>query len=389
MGVNLHFITNLIQSIVCFTMGSIFLALPVPQKKELFKYRISLKVVAISYFIMTILTLIVILFNVTDNAREHLSFTGITISSSQAFLFTFALITLFNPGIINLKNLFIHLLPILVITILFIVFNQFFGNPVITHYSEVLLYLNNPTLWVRILFYLFYVFQLIFYTWLFLKEEKKYKSQLMNFFSDEVWLTVSWVRIAFFSALSVGFVAMLSYFSPPEYDWVFTLIYAFFYFGFALKYIKYNKIYTIVEPAVNNVKAESPVNPFKNRIKQDWQSLKEQILANQYYLKPGINIEELSQHLGTGRTVLSTLINREEGVNFNAWINTLRVNKAKEYLIRYPDKPLSAIAEMVGYTEHPNFSHQFKIISGESPLAWKKKQLLAAATKKETDGVVK
>jgi len=123
--------------------------------------------------------------------------------------------------------------------------------------------------------------------------------------------------------------------------------------------------------------AESIVNSYKNRIKQDWQSLKEQILANQYYLQSGINIEELSQQLGFGRTVLSTLINCEEGVNFNVWINTLRINKAKEYLISDPDKPLSAIAEMVGYTEHPNFSNQFKTITGESPLVWKEKQLLA------------
>jgi AraC-like DNA-binding protein len=353
-------------------MGTIFLELPVPQKLGLLKYRISLKVIATSYFIMAALSMAILIFKIPDNGRELLAFTGICISSFQAFLFTFAIVTLLNPKFVSLKKLLIHLSPIIVSNILFIIFRFIFGNPAIIHFNEIPLYIKNPTLWVRIIFYLFYVFQLIYYTLLFLKEEKLYKNQLMNYFSDEIWLKLSWVRLGFFSALCIGVVVMVSYFFPQKYDWVFTLLYSAFYFGFALEYIKYNKIYTIVEPAVEPEKTEILVSPYKYRIKQDWLPLKKQIVEKQYFLEPGLNIEDLARQLGIGRTVLSTLINREEGVNFNSWINTLRINKAKEYMLTYPNESLSVIAEMVGYTEHANFSHQFKLQTGESPLLWKK-----------------
>jgi AraC-like DNA-binding protein len=44
-------------------------------------------------------------------------------------------------------------------------------------------------------------------------------------------------------------------------------------------------------------------------------------------------------------------------------------------MLDQPDESLSVIAEKVGYTEHANFSRQFKLITGESPLLWKKQQI--------------
>lgn len=375
MELSLHFVTNLIIATVCLAMGTIFITIPIPQKKGLKKYRISLKVIATSYFILSALSLLILIFKLSDNAREHFTFIGISVSSFQAFLFTFALITLLNPKYITIKSISTQFSPIVVLGIFYGIFYSRYGDPVIAHFNEIPMYLNNPTLWVRLIFYAFYIFQLIYYTWLFLKEDKNSKSRMMDFFSDDVWLKLSWVRVAFFSALTVGIIAMVSYLFPQKYDWIFTLIYSVFYFGFALEYVKYNKIYTIVEPAMVEEKTEPAQNNFHTKIKQDWEPLKNQIIGNQYFLESGINVETMARQLGVGRTVLSTLINREEGMNFNTWINTLRINKAKEFMLNNPDESLSVIAEMVGYTEHANFSRQFKLITGETPLIWKKKQL--------------
>ncbi|MGE0077191.1 MAG: helix-turn-helix domain-containing protein [Bacteroidales bacterium] len=376
MELSLHFVSNLIISTVCLAMGTIFVTIPIPLKEGLKKYRISLKVIAASYFILSALSLLILIFKLSDNARELFTFLGIGISSFQAFLFTFALITLLNPKYITTKNIAIQFSPIIVLGIFYGIFYTQYGDPVIAHLNEIPMYLNNPTLWVRLIFYAFYIFQLIYYTWLFLKEEKDSKSRMMDFFSEDIWLKLSWVRVAFFSALTVGIIAMVSYLFPQKYDWIFTLIYSVFYFGFALEYVKYNKIYTIVEPAMVEEKTDPTQGHHSHlRIKQDWQPLKNQIIGNQYFLESGINIETMARQLGIGRTVLSTLINREEGMNFNTWINTLRINKSKEYLLNYPDESLSVIAEMVGYSEHANFSRQFKLITGSTPLIWKKKQL--------------
>ncbi len=79
----------------------------------------------------------------------------------------------------------------------------------------------------------------------------------------------------------------------------------------------------------------------------------------------------MSQYLKIGRTTLSTFINNEEGMNFNMWINTLRIEESKKILIEFPDYNLAQIAEMVGYSESSNFSRQFKQVAKVSPSVWR------------------
>src|SRR3989339_23294 len=271
MELSLHFVSNLILAVVCIAMGTIFISLPTPPKPGLVTYRVSLKVLASAYFVLAILILIIIVFKLPDNAREHLTFTGISISSFQAFLFTFALIALLNPKYVTFRHLLKQLLPILVLILLFVISNMVYTNPVITHLN----------------------------------------------------------------ALGVGIIAMISYLFHQKYDWIFTLIYTVFYFGFALEYIKYNKIYVQIEPVVVEEKVEF-IAPDQNktRTKPGWINLRKQVIENQYYLELGINIEEMARRLKIGRTNLSIYINREEGMNFNGWVNTLRIEKAKELLMQ-------------------------------------------------------
>jgi AraC-like DNA-binding protein len=233
------------------------------------------------------------------------------------------------------------------------------------------MHLNNPTLWVRLVFFGLYCFQLIFYTVIYFNQEKKYRVKAMDYFSDNVWLRLSWVRVAFISALIIGVVSLISYLFAQKWDWIFISLYSIFYFGFALQYIKYNKIYTLIEP----IQAEPEITNRKPRTKMEWPGLKQQILQHNYYLESGINIEDIALRLKIGRTTLSTFINREEGVNFNTWINTLRIEQAKKLLLENPNLPLSNISEKVGYSEQANFSRQFRQITGYAPTLWRQTEL--------------
>ncbi|MBI9065781.1 MAG: AraC family transcriptional regulator [Salinivirgaceae bacterium] len=374
MDLSLHFLSNTVLFVVCLSMGTMFLAFPVPQKSGLRNYKISLRVLASAYSILGLLSMIIIVFKIPDNAREHFTFLGIGISSFQVLLFSSALITLINPKFVTFRYLIAQITPFLFFITFFILSAKFYGNPVITHLNEISLYLKNPTLWIRLLFYGYYIFQLFFYTWLYFNEEKKYKSRALNYFSDEVWLKLTWVRFAFIAALAIGTIAMISCFFPQKYDWIFNLLYTLFYLGFALEYIKYNKIFRLVEPIIVTEKVVPADANKKPRSKMEWLGLKQQIINNNYYLETGVNIEDIAQRLRIGRTTLSTFINREEGVNFNTWINTMRIEKAKELLIKNPDEPLSLISEKIGYSEQSNFSRQFRQITGYAPTLWRQQQ---------------
>ena len=125
-----------------------------------------------------------------------------------------------------------------------------------------------------------------------------------------------------------------------------------------------------IEPSIFS-KATGTDEMLKNNKRLAWCDLKIQIIRDKYYLKTGVNIEDMAHFLKIGRTSLSTFINLEEGMNFNAWINSLRIEEAKILLLQYPHFSLTQIAEMVGYTESSNFSRQFKLIINESPSVWR------------------
>jgi len=373
MDTNFHFLTNALFAVICATMGTSFLSLHTPNKEGLKSYRISLKVLASAYFAMSLLIVAVLTFNLADNSREYFTFLSIFISSTQALLFGFTLITLINPHFVRIQNLLHHTLPYLFFALLYFVSYSSFGDPNLSSIGDLKEYINHPTIWIRVLFLGYYLFQLGYYTYLFLREAKLYDQELLNYFSEVMQLKMKWVHVAFFSSLAVGTLAMVSNFFPGHYDWMVTLAYAFFYFGFAQEYIQYNKLFTIIEPAIVATTTETTPILIRTLIKTDWTTYRQIISTRKYYRESGVNIEELAGKLNIGRTTLSNLINREEGVNFNTWINRLRIEDAKQLLIENPEFTISTISEMVGYTEQANFSRQFKQIAGESPLVWRKK----------------
>lgn len=140
--------------------------------------------------------------------------------------------------------------------------------------------------------------------------------------------------------------------------------------GFGIYYIQYPRTFIHIEPAIC-VQENSRDEFSKANRRINWIQLKKQILEDKYYLADGVNIQEMAQYLKIGRTTLSAFINNNEGMNFNLWINNLRVEEAKALLIAYPNYSLAQIAELVGYSEASNFSRQFKQITAESPSVWR------------------
>lgn len=373
MEISLQFVSNVILFITCISIGTVFISLPTPKISELKNYRISLKVLATSYLLLAFLTFLTVFFKLPDNGRELFTFTNITISSFQAFLFANALITLLNPKFVTKRYLIIQIAPFVLFLLFFSISYPLFGNPRITQFCDIEHHLNNPTFWVRILFYAYYFCQIIVYTWLYFTQEKKYRQKALNYFSDEVWIKTSWVRIAYIAALTIGIISLSAYWVPSKWDWAFNIVYSIFYLGFGLEYVKYQKIYNQVQPTIEINTQEIINKESPKRSKWNWQDLKNQIIENKYYLEQGITIETLATKLGVGRTTLSNFINREEGINFNTFINTFRIKKAQSLLLEKPEISLSTISEKVGYSEQANFSRQFRQLTGYAPTLWRQK----------------
>lgn len=350
-------------------MAFIFLILPLPDNKGLHKYRTSLRFLAGAYLIMALLEFLFMAFNVAK--VNMISIEVLTLASIQAPLFTFALITLINPQLISKSFLTRRLLVILFLLIFYSSFNFKWGDPIILNLVELKLLAFHPTVIIRELFALYYVYQIICLTKLFYKQVHLYEEEIDNFFADNQSLHVSWIMYSFYACFSVGVCAFLSFFLFSSLCvLIFTVVYTIFYLVYALFYIQYPRTFIYIEQAIFT-SGKSPRELAKNSKRLVWDELKNQIIVNKYYLRSGVTIEEMAQYLKIGRTTLSNFINNEEGMNFNMWVNSLRVEEAKCILISNPTYSLIQIAEMTGYSESSNFSRQFKLITNESPSVWR------------------
>jgi AraC-like DNA-binding protein len=84
-----------------------------------------------------------------------------------------------------------------------------------------------------------------------------------------------------------------------------------------------------------------------------------------------ISLAVLAGQFETNTKYLSEIINRHYNINFNTYINTLRINYIVEKLKNEPNfcnYKISYLAELCGFSSHSSFATVFKSIIGISPM---------------------
>jgi AraC-like DNA-binding protein len=353
----------------CMALAVVFLTLPLPKTETLYKYKVSLRFLAGSYITLAVLKILIMCFNLS--LLNLLSMERLTIASLQATLFAISLIILINPRFVTKKYLYRQISPVLFLGLLYLLFVAKWGDLNIQSFSDLFRYKFSPVMIVREFFALYYIYQLIYLTWLFARQVKLFDNKINNYFSECSGQCLSWIRYCYIAVLIVGIGAFLSCFLLNDlWFFIFTAIYTLFYLSFGIYYIQYPRKFVYIEPAVfARNKAVDRVVSYRKKL--EWPELRSRIIDEKYYLIQGVNIEDMALHLKIGRTTLSTFINNEEGMNFNQWINSLRIEEAKNLLANYPEYSLTQISELVGYSEPSNFSRQFKLFTNESPSIWR------------------
>lgn len=95
---------------------------------------------------------------------------------------------------------------------------------------------------------------------------------------------------------------------------------------------------------------------------------------HKHFLYQRLTIMNVSYELGINRTYISNFINKHYGMNFNAWVNYLRLEEAKNRMKSMSSRNLSEIAVQVGFTDLAHFSKLFKRQEGVSPSVWRREK---------------
>ncbi len=97
------------------------------------------------------------------------------------------------------------------------------------------------------------------------------------------------------------------------------------------------------------------------------------VVEKQEYTNPQITVDYLARELGTNNKYVSTAIKDKTGMNFNTFVNTYRIEKAKKEL-RADDSnhlTLEAIAENCGFNNNTTFYQTFKRNTGLTPTVYR------------------
>lgn len=88
------------------------------------------------------------------------------------------------------------------------------------------------------------------------------------------------------------------------------------------------------------------------------------------YLNSGLKISDVAMAAGCNRNVLSACINNLRNCSFSKFVNTYRVEHAKQ-LLSQPDTRASEVWMETGFANETTFFRAFKAIVGMTPSEWK------------------
>jgi AraC-like DNA-binding protein len=363
--------------VLTFVLGIVLFFFPIPQKEFLKTYRFSARFLGISYLLYSSMTYYFFIIPVPngehiDYLPEYFQFSGLFISSFVGLVFSFSVLSLLNPRFNKKRNsvFIIHLSILLLFALCYFIFNRIEPDTNQHSFIEIIRNISKPIVMLRCIFFTFYLFQIVHFTVLFINDLKNYKASIRNFYSETGLLKLKWIKLLFIAGFTIGVMALVFQAKPSQlFELIFTVALNGFFVFLALYFINYKWVFKMIDPVVYY--ATEPKIEEKKLKKSSWEFYKKTIIERKLYLQEGLTIVELAEILHVSRNTLSFLINNEENLSFNRWINQLRIEEAISLMNNNPEYSFFDIALRIGYSEHSNFSREFKVITGKTPSSWK------------------
>jgi AraC-like DNA-binding protein len=318
-------------------------------------YRKARIALAFAYLLFAAVNMVEYVFRDDGNDNALLLQTvTLAVAFSQAFFFTFAMISLINVRWIEKGRFIRELIPVAVY--IAAVFFFYFVFPPAFH---VLIGL--------------YIVQLIRYTRHFMINYRQFRQTMDNYFSGQEKQKMQWVAVSFFLALGIGIIALITSIFPTVHTGnVSSVIYLLFYGWFAIRFISYPFVFNRFEEAFSDGAPDGfPLENDKRYVAKlesgidDW-------IKRKMFTNPNVSVADLSHEFAVNRYYLSKYINEYKHCNFNAWVNALRIEEAKNLLKNCPDRSVSDIAADTGFNSSAYFGALFLKSTGETPQQWRK-----------------
>ena len=308
-----------IVAFTCLLVSGLLLSLKTLRESTIPKYRTACKYLALASALVGI-GHIFILSSGTDERTimELFYFPILLISASQALLFTFLLTLLFRGKNVTRRNILLHAMPTIALTVAYTI-ACLFREDVHTYRFDVWWdNIGNPPLLIRTLTCLVYLVQLGGYTHFFFRERAIYLGNLKQIPQSPERLELRWVTRAFLWALGIGIAAVsLCFFPNNYYNTAVNFVFALFYASVSIHYANYHYTYDQLYLRLNLApQANADTDPNRMdledliggllEIEEDelFQQAQNYMASSSPFLNPNFSRQDLVRALGTNEVSL-------------------------------------------------------------------------------------
>ena len=124
----------------------------------------------------------------------------------------------------------------------------------------------------------------------------------------------------------------------------------------------------------------SSAKPVTREEKERLESFSVRMRESGWHLDPNLKVQQLARRLEVPPHELSDLINRGSGGNFNKFVNTLRIEHAKQRLLENAELTMLEVAHASGFNSESAFYSHFTRIESEPPAAYRRRVRTSAET---------
>ncbi|MBO7459160.1 MAG: helix-turn-helix transcriptional regulator [Paludibacteraceae bacterium] len=338
-------------------------AIPLPQKdKRLKGYMFSRWMLALSYIALAV-------YCIFKGRLELELFSPIFLfmANLQAVLLALSHINLIHPQRVTTKSVLLHFVPMAICLSAYGIVRLFASHVTLDSYATLTEKIGQAEVIIRVIWMGQYIATYIYFMCMFAREFRRWQNIAADFFADEQYISISLIQASWIVLLVIGLITFgITASLQPEISAVLNMIILALYIAMGILFLQYPRLFMEMKPVLYEGKEESG-KAANNR----WEKIRKQIIAQEMYLRRGITLEQVAREVGVSRTILSNTLNQQEGMNFNSFINRLRIQEAQRLMREKKGLSLLEIAEQVGYAEQSHFHHQFKHWSGKTPREWK------------------
>lgn len=413
----MEFLVYLCSGMICLVLGVVLIGIRTRENNTSHNFRFVLRSIAISAFLDVLFDAVVIWLQwvKVDYAVTNHFFAPL-IMYGQIFLGVGAVLKLFRSEKVNLRNLFLLVSPVFVLTVLYIVaFLRETDSITLASYVE-FIKLGSANFLSGTLLVCLLLELLVVGFWLY-REMSRYNRLLGNYYTDnhiEDGHKVYSIMLAFITYIVTTFFFFFS--GNPIHRLVVMCLNTGLFVLFTVVLINLQHIFNLVSPAFTYHEApqknkdtftvagdvndsedfmDSDMIPEPSSVEEtgsDVQASADTTSATEatdrrrideivkqwsespdkLYLTEGITLSSAADSMGVSPRLLSDFLNNIFEMNFNTWIKSLRVDEVKRLLRQTePKMTLLDIAALTGFPDASSMSKAFKLFTGMTPSAYR------------------